>query len=334
VNTGLLRNKRLAVAPMMEWTDRHCRMLHRVLAPNAWLYTEMVTTGALLNGPRERLLAYSAPEHPLALQLGGCEPEELVRCAEFAQAAGFDEVNLNVGCPSARVQQGRIGACLMREPDLVARAVSTMQAAIDVPVTVKCRLGVDDDDDYAFLRRFVSAAYNAGCAMVIVHARKALLTGLSPAQNRTVPPLDYARVQRLKQDFPDLRVVINGGIADVESTVALLEWADGVMLGRAAYHNPWLLTELDACLFGTAPPASRLDAVAAYLPYIETQLELGARLHDLTRHMLGLFSGVRGARRYRQLLSAHGSRPGAGIEVLLRALECVRVPNSRESAYV
>jgi tRNA-dihydrouridine synthase A len=320
----------LSVAPMMEWTDRHCRVLHRLLAPNAWLYSEMTTTGALIYGPRERLLAFSPVEHPLAIQLGGSDPDQLARCAAFATAAGYDEINLNVGCPSARVQQGRIGACLMREPDLVARAFERMRCETDRPLTVKCRLGVDDDDGYEFLRGFVATVAAAGCRTFIVHARKAILNGLSPAQNRSVPALDHARVLRLKRDFPALEIVINGGIADVGTAEALLEGVDGVMIGRAAYHNPWLLTALEQRIFGTAPPASRQAAALAYLPYIEQQLATGARLHDLTRHMLGLFNGVPGARRFRQLLSETGARQ-AGVDRLLRALHAVQERECRDN---
>jgi tRNA-dihydrouridine synthase A len=322
--------RKLCVAPMMEWTDRHCRVLHRLLAPNAWLYSEMTTTGALIHGPRERLLAFSPVEHPLAIQLGGSDPDELARCTAFATAAGYDEINLNVGCPSARVQQARIGACLMREADLVARAMERMRCETDRPVTVKCRLGVDDDESYEFLHGFVATVAAAGCRTFIVHARKAILNGLSPAQNRSVPALDHARVLRLKRDFPALEIVVNGGIADVATAEALLPGVDGVMIGRAAYHDPWLLAALEQRIFGTTPPASRNAVALAYLPYVERQLASGSRLHDMTRHMLGLFNGVPGARRFRQLLSEPGAR-SAGVDRLLRALCAVQEPECRES---
>jgi tRNA-dihydrouridine synthase A len=314
---------RLCVAPMMEWTDRHCRMLHRLLAPHAWVYTEMVTTGALLHGPRERLLAFDPLEHPVAIQLGGSDPADLARCTELAHAAGYDEINLNVGCPSSRVQEGRIGACLMREPDRVAAAILQMRNATDRPITVKCRLGVDDDDTYPFLHAFADTAMAAGCRTLIVHARKAILSGLTPAQNRSVPPLDYARVYRLKRDIPELEIVINGGIADVATARSQLQHVDGVMLGRAAYQNPWLLTALESELWDTPPPASRRAVLAAYMPYLECQLASGARLHDVTRHMLGMFNGLRGARRYRRILSADATRRGAGVEVLFAAISAV-----------
>jgi tRNA-dihydrouridine synthase A len=313
----------LAVAPMMEWTDRHCRVLHRLLAPHAWLYTEMMTTGALIHGPRQRLLEFSPIEHPVAIQLGGSDPDELAQCTALATAAGYDEINLNVGCPSARVQKGRFGACLMREAELVARALDRMQRETDRQVTVKCRLGIDDDDSYEFLQSFVAAVAGAGCRTIIVHARKALLNGLSPSQNRSVPPLQYGRVRQLKQDFPQLEILVNGGIGDVATAASLLANLDGVMIGRAAYQNPWCLTELEHHLFGTPPPATRRSAIIAYLPYIEEQLGRGARLHDLTRHMLGLFNGLPGARRFRQLLSQSGPRQGASVDRLLTAMSAV-----------
>jgi tRNA-dihydrouridine synthase A len=298
-------------------------MLHRLMAPHAWLYTEMMTAGALLHGPRERLLAFDPAEHPVAVQLGGSEPDELARCAGIAAAVGYDEINLNVGCPSARVQDGRIGACLMREPGRVALAVERMGRAVEVPVTVKCRLGVDDDDDYAFLRNFVTTVADAGCRTFVIHARKAILHGLTPVQNRSVPPLDYARVLRLKRDFPDLEIIVNGGITNVVAASPLLAEVDGVMIGRAAYHDPWLLTRLEHLLWGTPPPASRHSVIERYLPYVEAQLVAGARLHDLTRHMLGLFNGMPGARRFRRTLSDQAARRGAGPELIRQAAAMV-----------
>jgi tRNA-dihydrouridine synthase A len=323
INAGLQSDWKLCVAPMMEWTDRHCRHFHRLLAPHARLYTEMVSTGALLHGPRERLLTHSAEQHPVALQLGGADPASLAACATFAADAGFDEVNLNVGCPSDRVQQARIGACLMLEPGLVAECVSAMRAAVGIPITVKCRTGVDAHDDYDFLARFVDTVAGAGCTTFIVHARKAILTGLSPAQNRTIPPLDWTRVSRLKADFPELTLVVNGGIETQDVVHAQLQCVDGVMLGRAAYHNPWILTTLNAELFGTTPPIRRGEALDRLLPYVRSELDRGSRLHDVARHLHGLFNGLPGARRYRRHLSEHSHRAGAGIDVLIEAASFV-----------
>lgn len=310
---------RLCVAPMMEWTDRHCRYIHRLLAPNARLYTEMVTTGALIHGPRDRLLAHTGAEHPVALQLGGCDPQALATCARFGAEAGFDEINLNLGCPSDRVQAGRIGACLMAEPQLVADCLRAMVAAADVPVTIKCRLGIDRDDNFEFLARLVAAAADAGVRTVVVHARKAILKGMTPAQNRSIPPLDYERVHRLKGAFPDLAIVLNGGLDSVAAVRPHLEALDGVMIGRAAYQNPWLLTALDASLFGTTPPSDRRLIVVALVPYIDAHVANGGRLHDVTRHVHGLFNGCPGARAFRRHLAEHGHRAGAGSEVLLAA---------------
>jgi tRNA-dihydrouridine synthase A len=309
---------------MMEWTDRHCRQFHRMLSPHACLYTEMVSTGALLHGPRARLLEYGAIQHPLALQLGGADPTELAMCARFGAEAGFDEINLNVGCPSNRVQHARIGACLMREPEHVADCVAAMRTVAGVPVTVKCRTGVDEHDDYEFLRRFVATVAEAGCDVFIVHARKAILRGLSPAQNRTIPPLDWTRVSRLKADFPHLTFVVNGGLDNVTDVRAQLAGVDGAMLGRAAYHNPWLLTELECSLFGSDAPYSRHAVLRALLPYVEAELHAGARLNDIARHLHGLFSGCPGARQFRRHLAEHATRPGAGIEVLIDAAASVR----------
>ena len=310
----------LCVAPMMAWTDRHCRAFHRVLAPHARLYTEMVTADAVLHGPTERLLAFDPSEHPVALQLGGSEPGALGRCARLAQERGFDEVNLNVGCPSPRVQRGAFGACLMLEPRRVAACLAAMRDACALPVTVKCRLGVDGHDDYPFLRDFVGACVDAGVNTFAVHARIAALSGLSPAQNRTVPPLRYGRVRRLKQEFPGLAVVLNGGIRDTAAAVEALSWADGVMVGRGAYRNPWWLARLEQELFGTDLPAGPHAVLERYIAeYVEGALAGGVRLQDIARHLLGLFNGMPGARAWRRHLSEEARRPGAGVDVLAAA---------------
>ena len=314
----------ISVAPMMDWTDRHCRYFLRLVAPRVRLYTEMITTAALLHGDRERLLAYHPAEHPLAAQLGGSEPQELARCARWAEQAGFDEINLNVGCPSDRVQSGRFGACLMHEPARVAECVSAMRAAVSVPVTVKCRTGVDERDSYPELVDFVGGLVEAGLSRLIVHARKAWLKGLSPKQNRDIPPLQYPHVYRLKQEFPALPVCINGGIDSAEAVALHLQRVDGVMLGRAAYHDPWLLVSVATRLDPTrVTPHTRHDVVRAMLPYIEEQLRRGVRLQQIVRHMLGLFQGRPGARAWRRYLSEYAHRDAAGVEVLERALRCV-----------
>jgi tRNA-dihydrouridine synthase A len=314
----------VSVAPMMDWTDRHCRYFLRLVAPRVRLYTEMITTAALLNGDRESLLAYHPSEHPLALQLGGSRPDELARCARRAEQAGYDEVNLNVGCPSDRVQSGRFGACLMLEPERVADCVRAMREAVSIAVTVKCRTGVDEQDSYAALVKFVAGLADAGVAQLTVHARKAWLQGLSPRENREIPPLDYAQVYRLKQEFPALPIAINGGISSVAAVAGHLQRVDGVMLGRAAYHDPWLLAAVESLFDSTAAGrSSRHQVVHAMLPYIEEQLLAGARLAQMTRHMLGLFHGQPGARAWRRYLSEHAHADGAGIEVLERALRCV-----------
>lgn len=323
------RSHRLCVAPMMAWTDRHCRYLHRLVAPEARLYTEMVSTDALLHGDAKRLLAFSAEEHPLALQLGGGDPRDLAKAAGLAARAGFDEVNLNVGCPSERVRKGAIGVCLMREPQRVAACVAAMGAAVALPITVKCRLGLVerlnagrqvgcDDADYGFLRDFVGEVAEAGVRMFIVHMRTAVLNGLTPAQNRAVPPLRPQLAQRLKRDFPQLAVIANGGIRDFETVTAYLGWADGVMIGRAAYKNPLWLSEVYARLFG-GTRMSAGEAIDAYLPYAQRALLEGARLGDMTRHLLTLCNGLRGARRYRQHLSERARLPDAGLGVLREA---------------
>src|SRR5215469_1991002 len=294
---------RFCIAPMMEWTDRHCRFFHRLMTRRARLYTEMVTTGAVLHGERERLIGFDPFEHPLALQLGGADPCALAQSARIAEDFGYDEVNLNVGCPSDRVQEGRFGACLMAEPDHVGECVAAMKAQVKVPVTVKCRIGID---------------------ALVVHARKAWLNGLSPRENREVPPLDYARVYRLKAAHPRLTVVLNGGVASLAEAAAHLAFVDGVMLGRTAYQEPWRLIEVDPLMFGArAPFADGSEVAAALIPYIERELARGTRLSAITRHMLGLFRGVGGARAFRRHLASEAVKPGAGAAVLTEALACI-----------
>jgi len=313
----------VSVAPMLDWTDRHCRYFLRLVAPSARLFTEMITTNALLHGDRERFLRHDAVETPLAVQLGGSEPGALAQCAIWSEQAGFDEVNLNVGCPSDRVQSGRFGACLMLEPEIVAASVAAMCEAVDIPVTVKCRLGVDEYDSYAILHDFTGKLVEAGVACLYVHARKAWLKGLSPKQNREVPPLDYERVYRLKQDFPMLQIHLNGGVTTEEAVITHLQHVDGVMIGREAYHNPWLLARLEARLSGVAELTTRHALVARLLPYVETQLVDGVRLQTITRHILGLFQGCPGARAWRRYLSEQAHQAGAGVEVIEQALSRV-----------
>ncbi|WP_288584398.1 tRNA dihydrouridine(20/20a) synthase DusA [uncultured Methylobacterium sp.] len=326
---------RFSVAPMMDWTDRHCRAFHRTLSARALLYTEMVTTGAVLHGPRERLIGFDAAEHPVAIQLGGSDPADLAAAARIAEGFGYREVNLNVGCPSDRVQDGRFGACLMREPALVGECVAAMKAAVSVPVTVKCRIGVDDQDPEAALDALTAAVRAAGVDALVVHARKAWLKGLSPKENRDIPPLDYGRVHRLKAVNPDLPIALNGGLQDLATAERELEPVngialDGVMLGRAAYAEPALLLGVDPALFGEpAPVADPFAAIEAYEPYIAARLQEGLRLHAMTRHMLGLFNGRPGARPYRRHLSVAGTRPDAGLHTLREAVALVsRAPAS------
>jgi len=305
----------------MDWSDRHCRYFWRGLSRHARLYSEMVTTGALIHGDPKRHLAFDAAEHPVALQLGGSEPDALARCAALAEQYGYDEVNLNCGCPSDRVQEGRFGACLMNEPKTVAAAVSAMRAATHLPVTVKHRIGVDDSEDYPFLRRFVETVAAAGCTVFIVHARKAWLKGLSPKENREIPPLTYEHVYRLKQEFPQLTIVINGGIKTLEQCAAHLQHVDGVMLGREPYENPWVLAEVDPALFGTAAPVqSRDEALHRLHPYVEARLREGVPLNAITRHLLGLYRGQAGGRMFRRVLSEGVHRPGAGWALVEQAL--------------
>ena len=312
---------RFCVAPMMEWTDRHCRYFMRLLSRHAYLYTEMVTTGALLHGDADHLLRFDPAEHPLALQLGGSDPAELAACARLAAEFGYDEINLNVGCPSDRVQTGRFGACLMAEPQRVAECVAAMSAAVDLPVTVKTRIGIDELDSYEYFAHFVSTVAAAGCETFIVHARKAWLHGLSPKQNRDVPPLRYETVHRLKQQLPHLRIILNGGLTDLGQGQAQLAEVDGVMLGRAAYHNPGLLLEVDRMFYhDDHPRPTPRQVIERMLPYMEAQLSSGTQLHHITRHLLGLFQGMRGARAWRRHLSEHGHGARAGPEVVQAAL--------------
>jgi tRNA-dihydrouridine synthase A len=316
---------RFSVAPMMDWSDRHCRVFHRLMTRRARLYTEMLTSGAILHGDRRRLLAFDASEHPVALQLGGSSPADLALSAKIGEDFGYDEINLNVGCPSDRVKDGRFGACLMAEPELVAECVAAMKGAVKIPVTVKCRIGIDDQDPEAALDTLARGVVAAGTDALIVHARKAWLNGLSPKQNRDIPPLDYGRVYRLKAALPDVPVIINGGIGSIEEARGHLAHVDGVMLGRAAYQEPWRLLAVDSELFGeTAPQATMKDVFEAMTPYIERELASGTRLHAITRHFVGAFHAVPGARAFRRHLAERGVRSGAGVDVLRDAVALVR----------
>jgi len=321
---NLDHNARLSVAPMMDWTDRHCRFLHRLMSREALLYTEMVTASAILHGDRDRLLAYDPREHPVALQLGGSDPADLARATAIGAAYGYDEVNLNVGCPSDRVKAGTFGAVLMKHPDLVADCVAAMRAAVDVAVTVKCRIGVDDQVPERVLPEFIEKLSGAGVTRLTIHARKAWLQGLSPKDNRDIPPLDHALVVEMKKTFPDLHISINGGIATLDGAQALLaQGLDGVMIGRAAYHTPSeVLLDADRRIFGVsdAPVMRALDIAEAMIPYIEAHVEGGGRVHHVTRHMLGLFAGMPGARSWRRTLSEGASQPDAGPELVRAAM--------------
>ena len=309
---------------MMDWTDRHCRFFLRLVTRRALLYTEMIPTGAILRGDRARYLAFDPAERPLALQLGGAAPEELARCAEVAEGHGYDEVNLNVGCPSDRVQNARFGACLMAEPELVALCVGAMRDACGLPVTVKTRIGIDERDSYEDLRRFVETVAAAGCGSFAIHARKAWLQGLSPKENREIPPLHYDRVYRLKADLAELEIVLNGGVLSLDEAAGHLERVDGVMIGRAAYQNPYLLAEADGRIFGeTGEPRSREAVIRALVPYAEARAAEGVPIKALTRHVLGLFNGLPGARSWRRHLSEEAHRSGAGPGILEEALEIV-----------
>jgi tRNA-dihydrouridine synthase A len=324
-----------SVAPMMDWTDRHCRVFHRLLTRHARLYTEMLTTGAIIHGARDRLLGFSDSEHPVALQLGGSHPDDLAAAARIGEDFGYDEINLNVGCPSDRVKDGRFGACLMAEPDLVAEGVHAMKRAVSVPVTVKCRIGIDDQDPEAGLDSFARKVAAAGADALIVHARKAWLQGLSPKENRNIPPLDHDRIYRLKASFPDLPLIINGGIGGISEAKQHLAHVDGVMLGRAAYQEPWRLLDVDSELFGeVAPHATMKCALEAMIPYMEDQLAAGTRLHSITRHLVGAFHGVPGARAFRRHLAENGVKNAAGVDVLREAVALVdeTIAFSREAA--
>jgi tRNA-dihydrouridine synthase A len=321
---GNMNRWRFCVAPMMEWTDKHCRAFHRQLTCRALLYTEMVTTGAVLRGDSNRLIGFDPQEQPVALQLGGSDPKALAQCARIAADFGYVEVNLNVGCPSDRVQEGRFGACLMAEPALVGECVAAMKAAVSIPITVKCRIGIDDQDPEHALEAMTAAVKSAGVAALIVHARKAWLSGLSPRENRDIPPLDYDRAYRLKAAHPHLPIVINGGIATLEAAREHLTQLDGVMVGRTAYQEPWRLLAVDPMLFGDAAPhASMKAAVEALYPYIERELQRGTRLHSITRHLHGAFHAVPGARAYRRHLATQAVKPNASVAVLAEALAMV-----------
>lgn len=331
-------DRRLSIAPMMDWTDRRCRAFHRTLTTRALLYTEMVTAPAVIHGDRERLLGFDAVEHPVALQLGGSDPAQLAEAARIGEDYGYDEINLNVGCPSDRVQSGRFGACLMKEPQLVADCMAAIRDAVSVPATVKCRIGVDDQDPEVALFETVDACAAAGVEVFIIHARKAWLKGLSPKENRDVPPLDYGLVRRLKRERPRLSISINGGIADLDQADALLApqdgvALDGVMLGRAAYHEPALLGQADRRLFGAdARDVDAFEALERYRPYMAARLAEGVSLAAMTRHMLGLMHGRPGARAFRRILTVEAVRPGAGLDVVDRAIDAVREAEARREA--
>lgn len=316
---------KVSIAPMMDWTDRHCRYFMRLLSSSACLYTEMVTAQALKFGDANRLLEFDESEHPVVLQLGGSDPEMMAEAAAIGAAQGYDEININVGCPSDRVQSGQFGACLMASPETVAACVAAMSARIDIPVTIKTRIGIDEHDDYEFLRAFVETTAAAGCETFVIHARKAILEGLSPKENRSVPPLIYPRVYRLKEEFPALTVILNGGVTTVENCREHLRHVDGVMIGRQAYHQPWFLTELESAFGEGAIPGSRHEVVKAMLPYIEKELARGTFLKHITRHMLGLFAGQPGARQWRRDLSENAHRHGATADVVREALGKVPV---------
>lgn len=326
-------SRRLSIAPMMDLTDRHCRYFHRLLTRHSLLYTEMVTTGALLHGDVGRHLSYNDEEHPIALQLGGSEPSDLAKCALIGADYGYDEINLNCGCPSDRVQRGAFGACLMKEPKLVAESVEAMKAVVEIPVTVKCRIGVDDQDDYQSLASFTEQLVAAKVDALVVHARKAWLQGLSPKQNREIPPLDHQRVYQLKKDFPNLEIILNGGVETLEQVELHLQYIDGVMIGRSAYYNPWMLADADLRIFNDSNierdiALSELEVIEQMFPYIDQQLSTGIKLSAMSRHLLGLFSGQPGARQFRRSISEGAHIPGAGIEVIEKAISHLK-PNTK-----
>lgn len=325
-------NRRFTVAPMMDWSDTHCRYFWRLLSKKAVLYSEMVTTGALRHGDRARFLQFNPCENPLALQLGGSDPQALAECARMAEDWGYSEVNLNCGCPSDRVQNGMIGACLMAEPDLVAECIAAMIAAVKIPVTVKHRIGIDDMEDYAGLTDFVSKVAAAGCTTFIVHARKAWLKGLSPKENRDIPPLQYDKVYQLKHDYPQLEIVINGGITTLPQCQELLQHVDGVMLGREIYSNPYLLAEVDRTFYGMSDPVvTRTEVIAEFMQYCDEQIAKGVKLSHMSRHILGLYQGLPGARRFRRVISERAHRTDAGIEVLQDALSAMTGQSEAET---
>lgn len=318
-------NRSFTIAPMLDWTDRHCRVFHRLLSQHAVLYTEMVTTGAILFGDKERHLAFNSQEHPIALQLGGSDPKALAECAQIAQAYGYDEVNLNVGCPSDRVQNGAFGACLMAKPELVAECVAAMKEAVNIPVTVKHRIGIDDQEDYKDMKYFVEMVAGAGCETFIVHARKAWLKGLSPKENRDIPPLKYELVYQLKQELPDLEILINGGIKTLEESQTHLQHVDGVMVGREAYQNPWMLQQVDPLLYGSKPLfETRKEVIRAYLDYVQQQRDQDVWLNHMSRHLLGIFQGQAGAKQWRRYISENAHKKGVGVDILETALDLVR----------
>ncbi len=326
--THLIQPQRFSVAPMLDWTDRHCRYFHRLMSRHAVLYTEMVTTGALIHGKGD-YLAFNEQEHPVVLQLGGANPADMAHCARLAEQRGYDAVNINVGCPSDRVQNGMFGACLMAQPRLVADCVKAMQDAVSIPVSVKTRIGIDESDEYHFLQDFVAQVAQAGCQQFIVHARKAWLKGLSPKENREIPPLNYPRVLQLKHDFPQLDISINGGIKTLAQATELLQQLDGVMIGREAYTNPYMLSAVDAIIYHDEQPRlSQHQLVRAMVPYIEQQMQQGSRFWHIARHMLGLFQGLPGARQWRRLLSEQGHLDTATPELLLQAL--AKVPEAAD----
>ncbi|MGB2079284.1 MAG: tRNA dihydrouridine(20/20a) synthase DusA [Vibrio sp.] len=314
-------SNRFSIAPMLDWTDRHCRYFHRLMTKNTLLYTEMVTTGAIIHGKGD-FLKFNQEEHPVALQLGGSNPKDLATCAQKAVEYGYDEINLNVGCPSDRVQNGKFGACLMAEPELVAECIAAMNAVVDIPVTVKTRIGIDEQDSYEFLTRFISIVHEQGGAQQFtIHARKAWLNGLSPKENREIPPLDYPRAYQIKRDFPHLDIAVNGGIKTLDEAKQHLQHLDGVMVGREAYQNPYLLAGVDQALFGSTEPVIKRRAIVEQMyPYIEAQLSQGASLGHITRHMLGLFQAMPGARQWRRYISENAHKKGSGIEVVQAAL--------------
>ena len=320
-----------SVAPMLDWTDRHCRFFHRLISQHALLYTEMVTTGALIHGDHQRFLQFNAAEKPLAFQLGGSNPTELAICAKMVEDYGYNEVNLNVGCPSDRVQNGRFGACLMAEPELVAECVAAMSRAVAIPVTVKSRIGIDERDSYQELVHFTTTVANAGCKTFIVHARKAWLSGLSPKQNREVPPLRYDLVYQLKKDFPQLEIIVNGGITSLDQAEEMLQNVDGVMMGREVYHNPYILADVDRRFFGAvSDPHTRQTIMALLIPYIQEQLKTEVRLNSVSRHILGLFHGEPGAKGWRRYISENVSKAGADEKVILEALKFTTQQGTRD----